>query len=55
MRKQGIWIVAALALAVIAGGGYYTYTVFVENQLRSALDRAFAELPAGYSAASRTA
>ncbi len=49
---RGIRIVAAtlFALAIMGGGGYYAYHVFVEDQFQSALDQAVKQLPPGYSA-----
>lgn len=54
MRGIRILAAAAFALAIIGGGGYYAYHLFIENQFRSALDQAVRELPPGYSAQYKT-
>lgn len=54
MRKIGYGIVAALLLGLAGAGGYYVYTVLIENQFGRALDRAIAQLPPNYSARYKT-
>jgi hypothetical protein len=50
MRGLKLWLVAAVAALLIAGGGYYGYKLYIRNQFQAGLDQALAQLPPGYSA-----
>jgi hypothetical protein len=49
MRGVKLWLAAAVAAVLIAGGFYYGYPLFVRNEFQAALDQAVAQLPPGYS------
>lgn len=50
MRGIRLLLAAIFAAAIIAGGGYYGYQLFVRDEFQTGLDQVLTQLPPGYSA-----
>src|ERR1700676_570560 len=51
MRK---WVLFLAAAIVVAGGGYYGWTVYSSGQIRAGLDQWIRTLPPGYAVTYKT-